>query len=466
MQQTRKMIALLLMIVPAAQAVAADDPATLLAPYVDAHTMAVARIDLQKIQPMELTDLMVKLTSDAGDKTAVRQEFAMGAIAFEGVKAAWSAAGGQEIYAVATLADLTPAPVFFVAPLAPTHDPQAVEILAKQFLPEASGVFQVQVIDGTAVAASAKTLARLKAKSPVTLPDLRDALAKTDGAAVQAALRLSNDTRRVIQEMTPTLPKELSGGSTALISRGFQWAAVSLDFPPTMHLDVHIQSADAASAQSLQESIVMALSALGRQTEKDLQINSWKMIEEALTPKIEGASLRLALDHTAVEALLAQAVGPALKKARHSTRRTQTIYHLRQLILACHQYAGNEKNKDALFPPDLATLVELNQIRPESVLSPFAKQKVPADFAGWPADQRRTWVNDNASYVLLPGLNAKDFKAEQIALFEKVQFSRDDRVILAFCDGHAEVRAHDAAQEAVVKQTGKTLEQWSGQPAR
>src|SRR5262249_38057004 len=105
-----------------------------------------------------------------------------------------------------------------------------------------------------------QSLSQLKA---VPRPELTPAFTAAGDGAVQAVLLPSDDLRRAVEELLPTLPAEAGGGPVTALTRGLRWVALSADAPPKMALRVLVQARDAPSAVALQGLGGKVLQALG-----------------------------------------------------------------------------------------------------------------------------------------------------------------------------------------------------------
>ena len=64
----------------------------------------------------------------------------------------------------------------------------------------------------------------------------------------------------------PTLPAEVGGGSSKVLTRGFRWAAVGLD-APKLKLNAVVQAADADAAKALLDLLKKTYAAVGKSKE-------------------------------------------------------------------------------------------------------------------------------------------------------------------------------------------------------
>jgi hypothetical protein len=96
-----------------------------------------------------------------------------------------------------------------------------------------------------------EALERIRQLKPVERPELAAAFAALGDTGTQIVLTPGADTRRVVEEMLPILPKELGGGPITGVTRGLLWTAVDLTPDPEPRLQFVVQAKDAESAQAL-----------------------------------------------------------------------------------------------------------------------------------------------------------------------------------------------------------------------
>ncbi|MCE9589885.1 MAG: hypothetical protein K8S99_05115 [Planctomycetes bacterium] len=153
---------------------------------------------------------------------------------------------------------------------------------------------------------------------------------------------------------------------------------------------------------------------------------------------------------------------PALGAARSTARQMQSMTQMRGLHQGCVIWAqGNKEN----FPPDLGTLHEGNFVAPSYFISPLdTANKLPADFATRPVKEQSAWLSAHSSYAYVTGLKDTN-DTNQIVIFEKLHTPGLKMIGVVFNDNHTQQLPIETARQMILKQTGKTLEQWSGGPA-
>ena len=79
-----------------------------------------------------------------------------------------------------------------------------------------------------------------------------------------SAVATSADSRRAIEELLPTLPREVGGASSSVVTRGALWANLALTPPPRASLKLVVQSQDAEAAKALGALLDGTLTLLGK----------------------------------------------------------------------------------------------------------------------------------------------------------------------------------------------------------
>jgi hypothetical protein len=312
MQKTLAMALALSFTLPAA---AADDArAKTIAPFLDEQTLAVARIDLTKVDGDSLVTALAALGGIEADEAKDLKPDA------ERWLDEFRKAGGKELYLVFSLADIPEVP-FVIVPLGANADAKALAGLLDLFgvPPGAREKLGEAVFAGTTA-----TRDRLRALKPDPRPELAKAFAAAGDGAAQVAVIPPAHLPRVIDEMMPALPKEAGGGSSKPLTRGVKWAALSFDAPPKLALRLTIQSPDGASAGALKDALDKVLKALP----------DFAKAAAALAPKVEQDRVVLSLDDKEMRTVLA----PLVRRALQAAARVESFNDLQQLALGLHHY--------------------------------------------------------------------------------------------------------------------------------
>lgn len=345
--------------------------AAIVAPYLDGETLAVARVDLRKLDvPAAIKTLGT--IAPAGDAEFAKHLPEIERLA-TGLLKMLTQAGFHELYFVFSLADLRPGgpPVIVVAPLQADADVSK----APQVLRDVLRLNAMEFRNRTIVAGSPETLDRLKKLQAVPRPEVLKGFQRTGDAALQVILAPSDDTRRVLREMLPRLPDEVGGGSGKMLADGLQWAAVYVQAPPQLSVTAIVQSKDADAAAALRGLIVSALQLVGRQEELRRAVPQFDELSRLVTPRLTGDQLLLNLsDERGETQQFVKLLALPLQAARTAAGRKQSMNNLKQIGLALHNYHGTY----GTFPPQAIRSKEGKPLLSWRVaILPFIEQAAP-----------------------------------------------------------------------------------------
>lgn len=429
------------------------------APFLDEQTVGIARIDVTRLNVQAMFDKVRRIIERVEESDERRQEINRELARAQQDLAGWLAeftdAGGREVYMVVSMADLPGPPVFAVIPLRPGADADRIvrflrpgsagddrpaSTQPRQRRPRGPRRWQIppevcERIGGVLFAGSKQTLQRIKAGRPVPRPEVAKAFAAAGDAAGHALILPTADSRKVIDEMMPTLPQELGGEPSTAVTRGVMWAAIAADPPPGISLRLTIQSQDAASAQALRRLIDRAaqmgmkamrehrfLKELAGPVEKHLP---------ALLPAVKGDRLLLALDESRIDAMILDLLGPLAREARKQAKRAMVASNASGIVRAMYQYNADRGE----WPKDLQALVDGKYIPAQLLVNP----SLPGREVG---------------YVYLrppvPMRQIKDLSA-LIVIHEPYDQWKQDLVV-GFADGHvATIREEQHFKEFLAK---------------
>ena len=335
---------------PASAAERKFDPeacAKAVAPYLDDSTFAVVHVDLAAVDVDALAAKVAAVGKVQADALPFPRKETAAAVKW------LTDAGARDLYVVVSLADVPERPPFAVIPL---EKDAAKELAAKLGAPGASNLhsygpvwepYHYEAIGAALVGGGDATLQRLHDLKPAAFPELAKAFAAADGGLAQLAVFPPKDAAKVLDSITPTLPAEVGGGSSRVLSHGFRWAAVGLDVPK-LKLNVTIQAADAESAKTLLDLLKKTCTAVGASKEVREAAPNFDSLTELLTPKVADDRLTLTLDDEA----LTGAIRPLLPKAEEASNRTRSMNKLRQLALASLNYMDAHQTYPAAYSAD------------------------------------------------------------------------------------------------------------------
>ena len=323
------------LMVSAALAQEKFDPAArakVVAPFLDAQTIAVVHVDLARVQVDPLFETLARLIPQAADD-------------LKGAKASLAATvgglnqlGATDSYLIFSMSVVPPQPPLGLLVVKPGVDASSVRAV----LPGLQ-VATKQVGDVLILADREEILTQLGSLKPDDRPELVQAFQAAGDTAIQVAILPPKHFARVIEETLPELPDEIGGGPSTIITRGALWAAIGIDLPPKTSAKLVIQSQDASAAESLVQKIDGWFRYLGGLPETKKFIPTFDQIVPQLMPKAQNDQLVLVLDEAGAKGVL-ELIQPPLEQARLAAKRAQSINNLKQIALAMHNYESQWKS--------------------------------------------------------------------------------------------------------------------------
>lgn len=305
-----------------------------ISPYVDERTVLITQINLAEFDYKSYVDLLEGFTPGWANPDQVDRQMRK----FSEWRQAFRAAGGRNAYVVASLAEDPADAPFIIIPTSDVEDPQRiVELLAEYTeledrAPERGRLpFELTArLDDAVFLGSRPALNRIKHLKAVDRPELAHALRSVGDADVRVAFLATDETRRAFRAIDPTtatLP-ECTG---EILTDGIVWAALGMQTPPELRIDVVVQSRDAKSAQALQEWVADRVASgrerfTGGSISPDAQAFADTMIR-VLTPRLQTPTLdRLAIHCEGQDAkLFLVVVGPRILGIRAQERVLKAI---------------------------------------------------------------------------------------------------------------------------------------------
>jgi hypothetical protein len=318
---------------PAVAADKFDAEARAVAPFLDAQTVAVAHVDLTRIDAEKLSNWAVEV-GGLEAKTIEEPRRAL-----QSWLADLTRAGGRELYVVISLAELPLESPLVIVPLAADADAQAVRRVLERV--DAFKQLHFEKHNQALLGGSEGARKRLQGSKPTARPELAKAFAAAGDSAAQLLLQPTPDTRRVLDELLPALPPQVGGGSTRPLTHGLRWAAVGVDLPPKLSLRLVIQSPDADAAGKLKELLTRMVKAALQQREARAFLPDIGRLTEKLALRVEGDRLTLSLGEEELKAFLLAPV----RSWHQAVERRQQENNLHRLTIAMHNYADTYKGR-------------------------------------------------------------------------------------------------------------------------
>ncbi len=344
-----------------------EDVARLLAPCIADDTLAVVSIDASQIDVDAIAEMVIDTASSTMDASQAQQLKDI----VQRLSQTWrqrltrfSAAGGERLYIVCNLSDL-----LLVVPVTIRLNESAMKTwmdgLGSRSLAYARK-------DGLLIGAPAWAMERRKAQPALRRTELGQAAAKRTNAAVEFYLIPSADSRRVLEAILPTMLGPAFNLRDGALVQGLQWATISLDPPPAGTLQMHIESADAASAAAIRDVVAAALTQLSEIPTLKQAYPSLDTAVKLLTPQVVGNTARADLDKTQFQRLAADFLTPGLFAMHQSVLRLQCGTTLSDMGKAMLIYANDYDDK---WPPSLETLVERAEYPRSGLLCPAMRHR-------------------------------------------------------------------------------------------
>ena len=312
---------------------AADDTANnearakAVAPYLDGQTLAVIHVDVTRVDVDAFLSKVSEAAKLEADQLApLKQVLVPWATNF-------TKAGGKDLFVVVNMADMPGMPVL-VAPLAGDADARALTELLGGMGPMRMAA--VEKMDGAIVAGSKTALARLKTDKGTPRPELAKGFAAAGDTAVQVLLLPTAEARRLAEEVSPRLPKEVGGAPVTVVTHGVLWAAAAIDLTPQASLKLTVQSQDANAAESLHQLLAGFSQSLARDDMARRVIPKLEKTLALLTPAVQGDQLTLSLKEGAEGT--GELLADLAAAVNRTSQRRQLANNLKQLAIALHNY--------------------------------------------------------------------------------------------------------------------------------
>lgn len=398
-----------------------------LGPYIDDQTFAVAHLDITKLNLDAFVGQALSLISEhAGSDTAKHLQDNLKnfqAQASEQLNDLLKA-GGRDIFVVFSMYDF---PYFFV--VVPVHSAndqaglhQQIQKIVKDFN---AGDVEIHVFDGLILAGLKPTIARLKTASPVRSQALAAGFQACANTTVQVVLFPSSDQRRILAEMLPQIPAESGNIKLTTLSKDLHWAALGFNGPPSVSLNMTIQSPNAEGADRLLTLVKNLYALAGQNPQVRELMPELDQVLKILTPGKHGKRLLLQVDSTAADSIINDFVAPSLLKAHARAMRYSCRTNLKGIGMALLIYSNDYNDQ---FPPDLETLI--------------SKAEMPAKGLVCPA------TNLKDSYIYRGATLTTSDTPWMITVYEKLSNHGDGRNVL-FLDGHVEWVREEHFQELI-----------------
>lgn len=338
-----------------------DSPAGRIAPFLTADTVAVARVDLARVDVGVAFDRLGPFLALSGnDVGALRR-------AAEAATGGLRKAGATEVFLILGSGDLPHGSPALVVSAPAGTDPQAVADALGIPKPAPDSGRVIEAKDGAIYIGPVAAHPRAGVGALVR-EGLAEAFAAAD-APVQLVLAPSEDHRRALRETLPDLPPDFGGVTGEQLAAGLRWAALGVSFEPKLSARLVVRSESEQAAESLLAALTAGLRRLSTAPEVLRQFPPMPTLVGSLIPKREGDRLVLVADE-AIDAA-GKILGGLTATARAEAGKAQSMNHLKQLGLAFHNFADNWGS----FPPSAGYAGEKPLLSWRVYLLPYLEQQ-------------------------------------------------------------------------------------------
>lgn len=337
----------------------AQDHQSVLENYLTDDVAAVAYIDLSQIDTLGAMEWADSL--GLGPADATRGQAAKLMLMVQGQLDKYAEFGARYIYVLFRASDVrNGGPTWFV-PVAPDGNPEAVmgmvlsgrpdrmdieRDLRPRFFPE----YCEAIDDAVLCANSPEQLEMLKATRPTrsrALAAAFDALGTGHGGLIVFG---DPDSRRVLRELFPTLPKPFDAIDGIFLADRLQWGGVVVDLPPEPKAKVVVQTDQVDAAATLEQVFQAGVDTL-RNLPLDvgsLSTEEFDAIAELLEARVEGDRFILSFDKLLSNAKqTSDLLKPRVQLARKTAQKQQRISKFRKIALAMLNY----ESARGTYPP-------------------------------------------------------------------------------------------------------------------
>jgi hypothetical protein len=246
--------------------------------------------------------------------------------------------GGREIYIVYGASDFPQEPCL-LTPIAesPKERNDLAELLKMPFDDKETAS---AYINGFLCVGSKGGIDRLKNRKPADRADIVEALACAGDSPFQLMFAPSAESRKIFEEVAPTLPAEAGGGSIRTFTKGMKWISLSVGSAPKVEIRLVVQAADPEAAKGINAVVDKALDGAkgllpsSDAHEREAFLKFHKRAVQLLRPTVDGDKLVVKHDLAALVPELAI----LLKTIRQPADRGVSMNNLKQLGLALHSY--------------------------------------------------------------------------------------------------------------------------------
>src|SRR5262245_23467910 len=218
------------------------------APFIDEHTLVVARVDVAHVDLETILKLAAAVVGD-GEGDA----FDQAAVAIRAGVQRFLKAGGTNVFLTYGPGDFPNVPCLIAPAPDSANARKAIGELLVGLFKQIDKEAEWTTLHGCVCVGTKDALAVLKARKAVARPDLAAAIDAGADGVIQVAFALSAEAKKIHEQVAPTLPAELGGGGIQKITRGMKWSTLVVGSGPKMPARWITECASPEAAHDLKE---------------------------------------------------------------------------------------------------------------------------------------------------------------------------------------------------------------------
>jgi uncharacterized protein DUF1559 len=342
----------------------ASNQASIIAPFLNDDTFAVAHIDVASLKPLESSNSLLSMLSLVSGEPRAGEQFA--SMANDSLKQVQDS-GVQSMDLAMGLGDLYDGggPILVITPRSGTRleemeralqvsGREAVQDPAKNMLRPLIENLDTYRKGDVLLVGTKGTLNRYAAYQSATRTDLVKPLAKltNEGAVAAAVVCPGPDFRRVVRELWPAMPGSLAPLSGDLLADRFQHLELAVNSPPDAKPRLMLQTRDAESAQlfaRLWQNLPNATTEFGGNPKSQAQVKGYvQLLVGHLPAKADGTRVTIGVPTGESDAAkLTTMISTAVNASMESGRRRERMDRFKQISLAMVNYESAKKHLPA-----------------------------------------------------------------------------------------------------------------------
>ncbi len=325
--------------------VEAQDHESNLKAYLTDDVIAIAWLDLEKIQPEVLGEYVLSLGALNVDEKAA---FAVGVGMVQVELDRWKESGIRKVYCLVKPSDVGhngPSWVISVDPSSPQRALETIQTSLKSWPSGLSEFWKSFAVDERSVliASSDEQLERLQSDRPINVRNYTESWAALGDGAAGFLVIPGNDTRRVLKEIPLRLPAPFEKLTGPMLADHLDWCGAQIDLSPQPNLKFEFEVTHDDTRAVILESVESGMALLSNLLAENIQIpkEDRPVIREFVQSTVTGNRLQISFGESPEQrAAVRKNIGFIVSKIRGAQGDAQDLNNLRQLLLGLHNYEG------------------------------------------------------------------------------------------------------------------------------